>query len=298
MVIALFIVTIIGLLFSRALLSLSCGFWFIAGILSLFNKATPFNPHPLFIWSVTPLSLSLLGLWQYPFEKANYDLVLSWAAYPAIAMGAVFIRASGAATVCKKIWIYGAAIAALYPLLWLLFHFSDAIALIKIGKAIPVFMDNDHLRFSIYIASALLLSYTLENKKLKQLLIFFFIAVLLLLSVRTGVVMALLIIIANFVYWLLDTRYRLRVTGYGLRVIQNSNLETRISKPLNYGLQSTVYGLALLLLSLPFLSQKLNYTLYDYQQFSTKGYNPAYSDGVRRAVNNASIEAAKNNYIV
>jgi hypothetical protein len=312
--IVLFIITIIGLLFSRALLSISCGLWLIAGIRSLFNDAKPFSPNPLFIWGATPLSLCLLGLWQHPFEKANYDLLLSWAAYPAIAIGVIFIRTEDLIAVCKKIWIYGAAIAALYPILWLLFHFSDALALIKIGKAIPVFMDNDHLRFSIYIASALLLSYTLENNKIKRLLIFFFIAVLLLLSVRTGLVLALIIIIFS-ARAEKSSIWRKRKSGspeVGKSESQrkSDNVTLSAAAESKCGSRSTVHGLPsisnllfpiscclILLLSLPFLSQKLNYTMYDYQQFTTKGYNPTYSDGLRRAVNYASIEAVKNNCI-
>ena len=52
-----------------------------------------------------------------------------------------------------------------------------------------------------------------------------------------------------------------------------------------------------LLLSILLLYQKINYTLYDYQQFNTKGYDANYSDGVRRAINKASIKAIENNFI-
>ncbi|MBX9734939.1 MAG: hypothetical protein K2X37_12835, partial [Chitinophagaceae bacterium] len=265
----IFLLTIIGLLWSRALLSITTGLWIVLAVVYIYKKQLSLKYESLLIWSFSAVALWLPGLWQAPYANANYDLLLTWLAYPAIALGAMVIRACGAASVCQKIWIYGAAIAALYPLCWLLLHITNALTLIKTGKAIPVFMDNDHLRFSIYLSSALLLSFTLENKKIKRVLILFFISTILLLSVRTGIVMAVVVLIGQ----LLNRR--------NVRTSERRNVGSTTQRPpIVYSLWSMV-----LLLSILLLYQKINYTLYDYQQFNTKGYDANYSDGVRRAIN-------------
>lgn len=293
-VIIIFLLTLIGLIWSRALLSISTALWFVVALLCLYKKQIVPKHEPLWLWSFSAIALWLPGLWQAPYANTNYDLLFSWLAYPAIALGAMVIHAVGVASVCRKIWIYGAAIAALYPILWLLFHITNAFSLIKTGKAIPVFMDNDHLRFSIFLASAMLLSFSLENKKIKRILILFFITAILLLSVRTGIVLAVIIFISH---WSVVIGQWWNRRNVALRQAQGDKRSTvyRLSSTF-YRPSSIVYCLVLLF-SLPLLYQKLNYTLYDYRQFNTKGYDPNYSDGVRRAINNVSIKAAKNNCI-
>ncbi|MBX9779718.1 MAG: O-antigen ligase family protein [Chitinophagaceae bacterium] len=293
-VIIIFLLTVVGLIWSRALLSISAGLWFVVALVCLYKKQLNFKHEPLWIWSLSALALWLPGLWQAPFANTNYDLLLSWLAYPAIALGAIVIHAVGVASVCRKIWIYGAAIAALYPILWLLLHITNALTLIKTGKAIPVFMDNDHLRFSIYLASALLLSFSLENKKIKRILILFFLTAILLLSVRTGIILAAIIFISH---WSVVIGQWWNRRNVALRQAQGDKRSTvyRLSSTF-YRPSSIIYCLVLLF-CLPLLYQKLNYTLYDYQQFNTKGYDANYSDGVRRAINKASIKAIENNFI-
>ena len=42
---------------------------------------------------------------------------------------------------------------------------------------------------------------------------------------------------------------------------------------------------------IPTVKNKIHYTLYDFEQYNQKGYDPNYSDGVRRAINQVSWKA-------
>jgi len=80
--ILLFILLFAGLFWSRALLSLTTGAWFIFALTQLKKKSFPFH-DPAFIWTCIPLLIWILGAWQDLRAAASWDYLLTLAAYPA-----------------------------------------------------------------------------------------------------------------------------------------------------------------------------------------------------------------------
>src|SRR5574343_1846006 len=80
-----------GLLWSRALLSITTGLW-LAGALVILRKhlSAVFN-HPLIWWGFAPLLILLTGIWQQPLEQSNFDLLLNYCTYPVAALGAMAV---------------------------------------------------------------------------------------------------------------------------------------------------------------------------------------------------------------
>lgn len=241
---------------------------------------------PLHGWAIMLPILFCMSAAPFEWGTTSTRVGQTLLGYFAIVVGGLYMRYFSLEAVWKKIWMMAAAIAAAIPLSWLITHPMQAIDRIKIGKTLPVPMDGDHLRFSIFIASALLLSLTLDNK-IKKYASIYFTATLLLLSVRTGIVLAALIV-AGQLPLVISRRTKNRNVG----TLERQQLDDRRwtmehrKKAIVYSLWSMVF-----LLSFPFLYQKINYALYDWQQFNINGYNPNYSDGVRRAMNTAAMKS-------
>jgi hypothetical protein len=261
-----------GLLWSRALLSITIGLWLIYSLACLPGYSKALLKNPLLIWSFAPLLLVLTGMYPQPFAADNLQLLLTFCVYPVAGLAALASEKFSFTKTIAAWWIHAAFIAMLYPLGWFALHMAETITQYGSGKSLPVFMDNDHLRFGIFLCSALLLSLlpgnTLRYPKAASILL---LACILFLSVRTAWVMAFIII-----------------TGYIVFRITTNNTFKK-----EWLIRSAAAAVLILtaFLVLPTANQKIRYTIYDWQQYNSKGYDSSYSDGVRRAVNSVAWKA-------
>jgi O-antigen ligase len=159
-----------------------------------------------------------------------------------------------------------AIISCLYPLGWYVTHLTEAQLRYASGKTLPTFMQ-DHVRYGLFLSSGLLilLYEKLFAPKLQIVLSIFLAFCLVILSVRTAWV-ALLI----------------------LAIIWISSKSRRFVLPL---------GIAALLLIclaayqfLPTVQQKINYIRWDWESYKVNNYQPDFSDGTRRVINQISWE--------
>lgn len=269
---ALSILLLAGLLWSRALLSIGIGimaiyafyFWYLNGTTSL--------KHPLLIWCCSPLILLFTGMYQQGFTPNNNQLLLTYAVYPIAGLTAIAAEKFDFTKTISQPWIHAALIALVYPLGWFIFYSSTAIEQYGMGKSLPVFMDNDHVRFSMFLCSALLFTLLpVNNARYKKASFIILLMAILFLAVRTAGVMALIILL-----------------GYGIHQICNKQL---FKKYTAIRLIMAIIGIIAMIGIFPTAQQKIKYTIYDWQQYNQKGYDSSYSDGVRRAVNTVAWKA-------
>jgi hypothetical protein len=269
-VVALMILLLAGLLWSRALLSISTGLWVIFFLLNPNEWGKLILKNNLLIWCFAPLLLFFMGTWQDPSNEKNYQLLLTFCAYPVAALAATYFDKLLLAKKIIPIWIVTALIALLFPIGWFLLYSKEAIIGYGSGKSLPVFMDNDHLRFGIFLCSALLLSLTLNIKTKTNKIVFLILATsILFLAVRTAWIMAFIIVI-----------------GYLLNSF--ITISTPNKKQLIWKTLGGISVVLMLVFSIPTAKQKIAYTIFDWQQYNSQQYDNSYSDGVRRAINNVS----------
>ncbi|OYW79175.1 MAG: hypothetical protein B7Z27_06050, partial [Sphingobacteriia bacterium 32-37-4] len=152
---ALAIIMLAGLLWSRAVLSISMGLMAFYAIYYL-KKEKETLLSPLFIWSFCPLVLMLMGIYQEGFNASNLQSLLGIMVYPIAGITAIASEKFAFTKTISQPWIHAALIALLYPLGWYVLHAGEAFELYGQGRTLPVFMDTDHVRFSIFLCSALL----------------------------------------------------------------------------------------------------------------------------------------------
>jgi hypothetical protein len=267
-----------GLFWSRAMLSITVAVWAIISFIQILKVNKHFFRSYNFIWSLVPLVLWLLGAWQDPLGKYNFDYFLTLTAYPAILL---IVNANPQKLIENKwikIWLWSTAIALTYPLFWYLKDLTAAHKAYGTGQSLPTFMDTDHVRFSIFMCSSFLfvLCTNLIQKKFKVIIGSVLFIVILFLSVRTGWV--LLLSIASL-YALLKL---MRSKQYSIRHFLIGTFLIAITITLAY-------------FAFPNMQQKMAYSIWEYQQFQPNKYNPDFSDGTRRSVNEASWQWLKNN---
>jgi O-antigen ligase len=279
------IIMLAGLLWSRAILSISMGLMLIY-TLYFWNKnnidsaksTSPYLKNPLLIWCCSPILLLFMGIYQQGFTSTNLQLLLTFSVYPIAGLTAIVAEKFDFTKTFSQPWIHAALIALLYPISWFVFHATTVIEEYGKGKSLPVLMDNDHLRFSMFLCSALLFTLLpVANARYKKLSFIILLAAILFLSVRTAWAMVFIILV-----------------GYGIYYF-SSNKELRKKRLINLfiGLVLVVGALYIF----PTTQQKIRYSIYDWQQYNSKGYDSTYSDGVRRAVNTAAWSAIKNNHV-
>ncbi len=277
------IIMLAGLLWSRALLSISMGLMLICA-LYFWNKnnigsAKSFYlyfKNPLLIWCCSPILLLFLGIYQEGLTSTNLQLLLTFSVYPIAGLTTIAAEKFNFTKTISQPWIHSAIIALLYPLGWFLFHSSSVIEQYGTGKSLPVFMDNDHLRFSIFLCSALLFTLLpVNNARYKKISFTVLLLAIVFLSVRTAWILAFIIVI-----------------GYGFHFF----LQHQSSKKNLLIIIISAICITSLFWIFPTTQQKIRYSIYDWQQYNSKGYDSTYSDGVRRAVNTVAWNAIKNDH--
>ncbi|WP_295234633.1 O-antigen ligase family protein [Sediminibacterium sp.] len=273
---ALAIIMLGGLLWSRAILSISMGLMAVYAIYYLKqNNADLFSP--LFFWCVSPLLLAFTGIYQAGFTEANLSFLLTLMVYPIAGITAIAGEKFAFTKTISQPWIHAALIALLYPLGWLVLHTNEAFELYGQGRTLPVFMDTDHIRFSIFLCSALLFTLLpVSNARYKKISFAILFGAILLLAVRTGWVIAGIIIV-----------------GYGIYYLKS---KPAINRNRTRNILIALITLIAILVITPTIQQKIRYTLYDWNIYNTKGYDSTYSDGVRRAINTVALKAIKEDH--
>lgn len=268
---ALAIIMLGGLLWSRAILSISMGLMAVYAIYYLKqNNADLFSP--LFFWCMSPLLLAFTGIYQAGLTEANLSFLLTLMVYPIAGITAIAGEKFAFTKTISQPWIHAALIALLYPLGWLVLHTIEAFELYGQGRTLPVFMDTDHVRFSIFLCSALLFTLLpVSNARYKKISFIILLGAILLLAVRTGWVIAVIII-----------------AGYGIFYLKSKPVTNR-NRTRN--ILIAIIAFITILTFTPTVQQKIRYTLYDWNTYNTKGYDSRYSDGVRRAINTVALKA-------
>jgi O-antigen ligase len=258
---ALFVLMLAGLLWSRAILSISCGLWIVLVAAQWRNYKIAFR-EPMVLWGFAPIALFVLGMWQQPTATANYDYLLTILLYPVAAMAAATLSMFTNERL-KTLWIVIGLASLLYPIGWYLLHISEATTMYGQGRSLPTFMDGDHVRYGLFLDSILLLViYTTSiSRRWKITIILLLLFIILLMAVRTAWVgMFIILLFAAF------AKHDLRSFFRKLWIV---------FIPLSIAAYFVI----------PTVRQKVNYTMYDYHSFNSSNYDSNFSDGARRVIN-------------
>lgn len=275
--IGLFIISLAGLLWSRAFLSASLGLWLLYILYHYRQLTLVLFKNNFILWGFAPVLFALLGVWQDPLALKSWDLVLTLCVYPITVL--VLHLLNFDPSVYKKmisIWILFACLAIGKPIIFYLLHANEALEKYGSGQSLPVFMDNDHIRFSIFLSATVL--FTWYYRKLQS---FFFIAFfvllmsILFLAVRTGWVL----MISIFVILCLDAMVR-----QSKKIHRSSLIFAGI-------IVMVIVGAWIFF---PTVQQKLAYTFYDWQQITNHSFNATLSDGTRYAMNKSAWKLIQN----
>ncbi|WP_353548478.1 hypothetical protein [Sediminibacterium sp. KACHI17] len=276
----LMIISLAGLLWSRALLSLSAPLWVI-WLLSHSKKDIFHDKNKsLLIWGISPVLIALLGCWQNGFAKEDLDHLLTLSTYILAALAGALISARYTQNVLLKYWVWTSLIALGYPLLWYITHYQETLIRYGSGQTVPVWMDDDHVRFGMFLAISCLISLAVfVREKSMRLIGVFLLFAILILAIRTAWIMLLIMIIVVSLLTLL------KGTPFQKRVLMTAIL-------------AMVSFTAITYLLSPGIQQKIAYTVYDWQQFEAGKADPNLSDATRRVINGESwklIQAGENN---
>ncbi len=273
------ILLLAGMFWSRALMSLTQGLWLIYALTMGWKQLT--IKTPLLIWSLIPLLFWVFGAYQAPFAKANLDLALTLAMYPATVIIVQDTDNKIRENQWLKIWLFAALIGLAYPLTHYFLNSHLANEGYGAGKSLPTFMDTDHVRFSIFLCSALLFlcCFPFWNKKLRISMGIFLLFVILFLSVRTG--------------WVI-----LLSMGLLFPILRYLQIKKYAIKKMLFGLLLLFVAISISYALFPSMQQKIAYSIWDWNQFEPGKYQPNYSDGTRMAINYAawkSIQSGASN---
>ena len=260
-------------------MSLTQGTWCIYALVIGWKQLSWKNP--LLVWSMVPMLLWLFGAYQAPLAKADADLVLTWAMYPATVIMVQTTQTAIRQDDWIKIWLVACFIGVAYPLGYYLTHSFSAVQDYGQGKSLPTFMDTDHVRFSIFLCASFLL--LLTDEILSKILRIFLLAILsfiiLFLAVRTGWAILILTI---FLYPILEWK----------------KLQALTKNKAGWLIGFAFLAITAAYFLFPTVQQKIAYSIWEWKQFQPEQYNPTYSDGTRRAINWAawqSIQEAHSN---
>jgi O-antigen ligase len=254
-----------GLLWSRALLSVS--HLLVVGLVILSVKnVKAFVRKPLVTWSCIPLLLYLTGLYQDPLNSNSYDYLLTLLMYPIAGISAeVFLNNERQ---IKFAWLIAIAISLIYPIGYYLTHISEVHIAYGQGQSLPTFMDKDHVRYGIFLNAGLLFLLTIKSSQpiLRNTLIVILSAIIIFMAVRTAWISLVIVLVGG------------------------ASLKTSSGAFVRKLLLFLVPAFVLAYFFIPTVKQKLNYSIYDSNQF-TNSEAIKYSDGTRRMVNYAAWKA-------
>lgn len=276
----LMIISLAGLLWSRAVLSLSAALWVIWLFTHSRKDIAQKENKSLLIWGIAPVFIALLGCWQNGFGQEDLDHLLTLSTYIVAALAGSLIAVKQHQSALLKYWIWTSLIALSYPLFWYITHYEEALIRYGSGQTVPVWMDHDHVRFGMLIAISCFTGFVLstEQKIMRPVSLFLLLAILL-LAIRTAWIMILVMIFVAALFILISgNRMQKKGLIIGILVILVMVVVT--------------YQLS------PGIQQKLAYTLYDWQEFEAGKANSTLSDATRRVINGEAwqlIQSGQNN---
>jgi hypothetical protein len=260
-----FSLLIAGLLWSRALLSVAHVLVALATIVCIRDTQNVLK-HPVVLWSCIPLLLFLAGWYQHPLRHDNYDYLLTLLMYPVAALAGFAF--SSERKIFMMIFLIGGCLSVLYPIGYYIINYQEVNIAYGQGQSLPTLMEGDHVRYGIFLNSVLLMLATAKEVRplMRNGLITLMVGVILFMAVRTAWVSCFILIII---------------------IALSKNISAyRIFRKL---IVAIVPVLVLAYFFIPTVKQKVNYTMYDYQQYAQK--NISSSDGTRRAINYAGWQA-------
>ncbi len=220
--------------------------------------------------------LTILGCWQAPVHERTFHYFSTMLAYPIIGIMAVHVidqttnQHGNIRKTFALIWVFSALTSLAYPLGWYLLHMQEAHILYGQGSTLPVFMDNDHVRYALFLNAALLLAwqYRKENRWMLAASIVLMIATLL-LSVRTGWVGLVIIMGLE-----------------GIRLVRKQD-KGRFVQYLAMIASLTIIAYYLF----PTIQQKIRYMRYDWEQYQQGRIDHTLSDATRLVLNRSAWQA-------
>jgi predicted membrane protein len=275
----LMIISLAGLLWSRAVLSLSALLWVIWILAHSRKDIFEKENKSLLIWGISPICIALLGCWQNGFAKENLDHLLTLSTYMLAAFAGTLISAKYDHKEILKYWIWASLIALSFPLIWYATHYQEAVVRYGSGQTVPVWMDDDHVRFGVFLSISCFISLVFFPAKKMRLISSILLLAILILAIRTAWVMILVMLLIT-----------------GLFILINGTLLQK--RKLVSAIVAMVILAATIYFVFPGVQQKIAYTLYDWQQFQTGIIDPNLSDATRRVINSEAwklIEAGQNN---
>ncbi len=276
----LMIISLAGLLWSRAILSLSAPLWVIWLISHSRKDIFHHDNKALLIWGLSPVLIALLGCWQNGFAKEDLDHLFTVSTYLLAALAGSLIAVKYSQTALLKYWVWASLISLSYPIFWYITHYQETLIRYGSGQTVPVWMDDDHVRFGMFLAVCCLISLvSFVQQKIMRLIGIFLLVSIFILAIRTAWIMILIMILVAALFILIyGTRFQKRVLIIGIIAF--------------ISLAAITYQLS------PGIQQKIAYTLYDWQQFEAGKADPTLSDATRRVINSESwklIQAGQNN---
>jgi hypothetical protein len=272
----LFIIMLVGLFFSRAILSISQVIWAIGYIYILIRQGK--KDSPFHYWSGGVLLIALLGCWQSPFQWNHFDYLLTLLMYPI----AFHVCNRMPANVLQK-WIMYCCVAAGVGIAYALFAYAQASGnwwlAYGAGKSLPTFMDTDHVRFGIFLCGTGMLVTLLHkiSASLRWGIIALLVISIAFMAVRTAWVASVIIILTYVAMGLLAQQRRSRIILF-----------------LGVVIAVVIFSVGAFKL-FPTVQQKWAYTQYDWQQYAGDSSTLAYSDGARRTINTLVWNEITNN---
>ncbi len=276
----LMIISLAGLLWSRAILSLSALTWVIWLLTHAKKDIVHDKNLSLLIWGISPICIALLGCWQNNFAKEDLDHLLTLSTYILAAFTGSLIAVKYHQSELLKYWVWVSLIALSYPLFWYVTHYQETLIRYGSGQTLPVWMDDDHVRFGMFLAVSCFIGFVLfAQQKIMRVISIFLLLAIVLLAIRTAWIMILVMILVTTLFVLL----------YGTWLHKRKLLMGIIAVMV---LVIITYQLS------PSIQQKIAYTVYDWQQYEAGNANPTLSDATRRVINDESwklIQAGQNN---
>ena len=272
-IIGLFIVSLAGLLWGRAILSLSIGLWLIFSIWHFRCWINHWRNNPILLWGIAPVIFALLGVWQSPLAGASWDHLLTLATYPVVVLSVTCMISvkPGLFRTLSYCWIITALLAVLYPIGWYVFNSTAAHERYRSGQSLPVFMDNDHVRFSIFLSGAVLQAwFNRQSAKWVFPACIFLLICVIFLAVRTGWIIVLLM-------------------GF---IVSLQALFTQQYRRKGFIILTSLFIICIVAWFLfPTVQHKLGYSFYDWNQYVSGKYDSTLSDNARYALNKTAWHA-------
>jgi hypothetical protein len=269
----LLLLMVMGLMFSRAMLSITQALLLIWIILAP-PKNQP-SETTMTWWSTLALLLTFLGCWQSPFSFKHFDLLVSWTMYP-IAFFCIKRLTEPNLQFLVRTCQWAALAGILYAIISFCINTSGWIEAYGTGQSLPTFMDNDHVRFGIFLCGTGLITW-LSNElssRTKYIFCFILIGSILFMAVRSAWIGALILVLTLSFF---------------------SSRGTFIQRSKTILFVILLISLAVLTgyFLFPTIQQKWNYIAYDWQQYSPQTNRLEYSDGSRRLVNSLAWETVQ-----